>query len=273
MPTNVNGLINTIWLILGHHNKQEGVSKDNIKNKLRELNMLDFHIFYKSGVESFTKYRSYWITRMTRVMNIYRFYLEDILAMFGCENFKTFEDDIEYTIIKIFGIKISVNMPAVERAFIYDHDYIMDYVTDKQDDICFNVYCAIAADELDKFIPRVYGYRLQSFGSVENRAGVKFALPFKTKKCIEKIWNSGKNEAKLFLHDTMWYYFDDYAIDNLIRYLYKHVKSTPHCGILCENNNNLYIFKDHQYTTVGNEYNLDYCKQHVKDFIEACYKC
>ena len=271
MPTNINGLINTIGLILRHYNKDTSISIDDIKNKSRELFLLDFHVFCRTGNETFKKHKGYWIKRMTRIMNIYRLYIEDIVNMFGIDGIQTFESDIEYTIQKIFGIKINVEVPEVFRERIYDHDYVTKYVTGGEDDMFFDIRCAIAADEIDKYIPRVYGCRLQKFDSVCNRAGVNLVLPIKVKECLEAIWTADKDNAKQFLHDTMWIYFDDSAIENLVRYMYN--RRTPRYGILSNNNYNNNILNMDQYTTVRGTKNLDYCKHYFNEFIEECYAC
>lgn len=271
MPTNINGLINTIGLILRHYNKDTSISIDDIKNKSRELFLLDFHVFCRTGNETFKKHKGYWIKRMTRIMNIYRLYIEDMVNIFGIDGIQTFESDIEYTIQKIFGIKINVEVPEVFRERIYDHDYVTKYVTGGEDDMFFDIRCAIAADEIDKYIPRVYGCRLQKFDSVCNRAGVNLVLPIKVKECLEAIWTADKDNAKQFLHDTMWIYFDDSAIENLVRYMYN--RRTPRYGILSNNNYNNNILNMDQYTTVRGTKNLDYCKHYFNEFIEECYAC
>ena len=271
MPTNINGLINTIGLILRHYNKDTSISIDDIKNKSRELFLLDFHVFCRTGNETFKKHKGYWIKRMTRIMNIYRLYIEDMVNIFGIDGIQTFESDIDYTIQKIFGIKINVEVPEVFRERIYDHDYVTKYVTDGEDDMFFDIRCAIAADEIDKYIPRVYGCRLQKFDSVCNRAGVNLVLPIKAKQCLEAIWTADRDNAKQFLHDTMWVYFDDSAIENLVRYMYN--RRTPRYGILSNNNYNNNILNMDQYTTVRGTKNLDYCKHYFNEFIEECYAC
>lgn len=274
MPTNINSLINTIGLILRHYNKDTSISIDDIKNKSRELFLLDFHVFCRTGDETFKKYKGYWIKRMSRIMNIYRLYIEDMTRMFGIDGIQTFESDIDYTIHKIFGIKINVEVPQVFRERIYDHDYITKYVTDGEDDIFFDIRCAIAADEIEKYIPRVYGCRLQKFDSVCNRAGVNLVLPIKVKQCLEAIWTADRDNAKQFLHDTMWTYFDDSAIENLFRYLRIHRnKEVYHYGILSNNNYINNILNNDQYTTAVHYSNLDYCKHYFNEFIEECYAC
>lgn len=271
MPTNINSLINTVRLILGHYNKDTSISIDDIKNKSRELFLLDFHVFCRTGNDTFKKYQGYWIKRMTRIMNIYRLYLEDMVNIFGIDGIQTFESDIDYTIHKIFGIKINVEVPEVFRERIYDHDYVTKYVTGGEDDMFFDIRCAIAADEIEKYIPRVYGCRLQKFDSIYNRAGVNLVLPIKAKQCLEAIWTADRDNAKQFLHDTMWTYFDDSAIENLVRYMYN--RRTPRYGILSNNNYNNSTLNMDQYTTVRGIKNLDYCKHYFNEFIEECYAC
>ena len=272
MPTNVNSLINTVGLVLRHYDKNTSVTIDDIKNKSREMFLLDYHVFYMSYIESFKKHKGYWIKRLSRIMNVYRLYLEDMTRMFGCDGIKTFEDDIEYTINKIFGVKIKISLPEVKHERMYDHDYITKYVTEGENDVCFDIYCAIAADELDKYIPRVYGTRMQKFTSVENRAGVNLVLPFTAKKCLELLWLNDKNDTKKLLHDIMWLYFDDNSIENLINYLYNHVKGTPRYGILCNNKDQYNILNNDQYTTVGGISNLEYCKYYLTEFMKI-YAC
>lgn len=273
LPTNINGLINTLWLVLDHNCKDLGVSKDDIKNKLRGLFLLDFHVFItnKSAIK---ERRGYWITILTRIMNVYRIYLEDLLESYGCNYIKTFKNtDIDYSMKKLVGIKIEGEVPDIDRAFVYDHDYIMDYVSNGEQTPFFNVYCAIAADALEMYIPRVYGYRMDKLSSVYNRANVNMVLPYPIKKCLETIWRNKELDVKQYLHDIMWEFFDEESIDNFRRYLNNHIGKMPHYGILCNNNENNNILYNDQYTTAGHFSNLTYCLNHVKDFIQACYSC
>lgn len=272
LPTNINGLINTLWALLDHNCKDQGVTKADIKNKLRGMFLLDFHVFIRNR-DLIREKSGYWVGIIARIMNVYRLYLEDLLEEYGCDYIKTFEyADIDYSMRKLAGIKITQSIPKIERAFIYDHEYIMDYVSNGEQSPFFNIYCAIAADALEMYIPRVYGYRMDKLSSVYNRANVNMVLPYPIKKCLETIWKNKELDAKQYLHDIMWEFFDEHCIESFIRYLKNHIGKKPRYGILCNDENNNILYND-QYTTAGPFSNLTYCKEHVKDFIYACYSC
>ena len=97
---------------------------------------------------------------------------------------------------KLVGIKIEGEVPDIDRALAYDHDYIMDYVSNGEQTPFFNLYCAIAADELEMYIPRVYGYQMTPLSSVYNRANVNMVLPYPIKKCLETRWRNKEIDAK-----------------------------------------------------------------------------
>lgn len=235
--------------------------------------LLDFHVFItnKSAIK---ERRGYWITVLTRIMNIYRIYLEDLLESYGCDYIKTFKNtDIEYSMKKLLGIKIEGEVPDIDRAFVYDHDYIMDYVSNGEQTPFFNVYYAIAADALEMYIPRVYGYQMTPLSSVYNKANVNMVLPYTIKKCLETIWRNKELDVKQYLHDIMWEFFDEYCIESFTRYLKNHIGKKPRVGILCNNDENNNILYNDQYTNAGPFSNLTYCLNHVKDFIQTCYAC
>lgn len=273
MPTNINGLINTIQLVLDHNCKELNVTKADIKNKLRGMFLLDFHIFI-TNKDEFRKRSGYWVPILTKIMNVYRIYMEDILESYGCGYIKTFKEyDIEYTVKKLLNIKIDSEINDIDRAFAYDHDRVIKYVSGDDMSPFFNIYYAIASDELDKYIPRVYGYRMDRLPSVHNRSNVDMVIPYPIKRCLETIWKNTEFKVKDYLNEVMWEYFDEQAIDNFRRYLNNHVGKMPHYGILCNNSNSINILYNYQYTTAGHFSNLTYCKERFKDFIQQCYKC
>ena len=273
LPTNVNGLINTLWLILDHNCKNQGVTKAQIKDRLRGMFLLDYHVFIRNK-QVILDHKGYWIPLLTRIMNIYRLYLEDLLDSYGCGYIRTFkEHDIEYTVMKLLGIKIKGKIPEFDRAFLYDHDKVMRYVSGGDQTPFFDVYCAIATDELDKYIPRVYGYQMTPLTSVYNRANMNMVVPYHIRKCLETIWRTKGLDVGEYLRDAMWEYFDEKCIDNFRRYLNNHIGKIPRVGILCNVCYDSTLYNNYQYTNAGYYSNLEYCKERFKEFIKDCYCC
>lgn len=269
----MNGLINTLWLVLDRNCKDQGVTRAQVKDKLRGMFLLDYHVFIRNR-QAMREHSGYWVPLLTRIMNIYRLYLEDLLDSYGCGYIRTFkEHDIGYTVKKLLGIKIHGEIPDFEKAFLYDHDRVMKYVSGEVVSPSFDIYCAIATEQLDKYVPRVYGYKMTPLTSVYNRANVNMVLPYPIKKCLETIWRAKDLVVGEYLREAMWEYFDEECIENFRRYLYNHIGKTPSNGILCNDSYNNSLYNIFQYTTAGGYTNLEYCKERFREFINDCYSC
>ena len=266
MPTNVNGIINTVKCVLDKNRPDLGISMENIKERVRGMFLLDFHVFPRN-MKVLREHSGYWVKVFIRITQIYRRYITDLLKSYGC-NIVTDDLDIKYTLKKYFGIEYRDFFPDIDEARIYDHEYIMNYVSEGDISPTFNLYSAIGNDELEQFVPRVYGYQLTPLQSVYNKANVNMVVPYHIRKHLENIWRNDQN-AKEFIHDSMWEYFDDDCIEKFIRYLYVHIGKIYRVGIL----NNSCILYNNSDTNVVNESNLNDSKKKFTEFIERCYKC
>lgn len=266
MPTNVNGIINTVKCVLDKNRPDLGISMENIKERVRSMFLLDFHVFPRN-MKILREHSGYWVKVFIRITQIYRRYISDLLKSYGC-NIVTDDLDIKYTLRKYFGIIYKDFLPDIDEARIYDHEYIMDYVSEGDISPTFNLYSAIGCDELEQFVPRVYGYKMSPLQSVYNKANVNMVVPYHIRKHLENIWRNDPN-AKEFIHDSMWEYFEDDCIEKFTRYLYVHIGKIYRNGIL----NTSCILYNNSDTTAVNESNLNDSKKKFTEFIERCYRC
>ena len=267
MPTNLNSLINCLFSITSK--KKPEITKDDIKTYFRSIKALDFHVFLTDGMKT-----AYWLRICCKIMRIYRKYMEDALANFGLECISLDAKDVGYTIHTVFRKNEPRDIPECDYGRVYDHDYLMEYVSEGENDIRFNVYAALEADELQKFLPNVYGgKRLRPFGSVVSRGYKSLLLTEKLHFCLSELWRENKKDTKEFLRDTMGSYFGEESVENLIRYLKNHKKAPQEYNYkqvyMLFFNNNYIIAK---YTLTGPKSKTEVLKDYFRDFIETNYR-
>lgn len=284
MPTNVNGLVNAVLYYL-QRNGMEDATAEQVKDFFRVMRVMDFHIF---GTAKMSLNREFWTVILSRVMNVYMSYFRDAMTYFGCDFlvYNRFTDDIGKTVGKMLGSTVNVKCPYFNRNARYDHDYVMEYVCMGKPNgepwhiPMFNLRHAVMTDEIDTFVPRIYGGKqLTPFTAVYNRANVPFIMDEKVRTCLGRIKNDMNGEYRVFLHDLMWNYFDEHCIDSLTRYVKDHVKVLAPRWYNDSINNNVnivnkeYVKKLYHYTNVEPLDNLDCCKDYFREFIESCYRC
>lgn len=277
IPVNVNGLVNSVFYYLQHNNKQD-ITIEQVKEFFRTMHVLDFHIF---KTEKMLQNKEFWSIILPRVMTIYQMYFRDAMTYFECDFliYNKFTNDIEMSVSKMLNSSISVKCPYFNRNARYDHDYLMEYVCmGKQNKepwyvSMFNLRHAVMLDEIESFIPRIYGgKKLTPFTTVYNRANVQFIMDEKIGIAVGRIINDMIN-AKEFLYDVMQYYFDDEQINNFLRYIRVHkIRCVPQ-WYNDRYNNNINIQKFFHYTNMVHFDNLEYCKEYFTAYIENCYAC
>jgi len=277
IPVNVNGLVNSVFYYLQHNNKQD-ITIEQVKEFFRTMHVLDFHIF---KTEKMLQNKEFWSIILPRVMTIYQMYFRDAMTYFECDFliYNKFTNDIEMSVSKMLNSSISVKCPYFNRNARYDHDYLMEYVCmGKQNKepwyvSMFNLRHAVMLDEIESFIPRIYGgKKLTPFTTVYNRANVQFIMDEKIGIAVGRIINDMLN-AKEFLYDVMQYYFDDEQINNFLRYIRVHkIRCVPQ-WYNDRYNNNINIQKFFHYTNMVHFDNLEYCKEYFTAYIENCYAC
>lgn len=277
MPVNVNGLVNSVFYYLQHNNKQD-VTIEQVKEFFKNMHVLDFHIF---KTEKMMQNKEFWKIILPRVMKIYQMYFRDAMTYFECDFliYNKFTNDIEMSVNKMLNTNETIKCPYFNRNSRYNHDYLMEYVCMGKSNgepwyvSMFNLRHAIMSDDIESFIPRIYGGKqIKSFTSVYNRANINLVLPETMFISIGRIVNDMEN-YKDFLRQSMSFYFDDEQINNFIRYIRVHkIRCVPQWyndRII----KNKYIKTLYHYTNLVHFDNLDYCKRYFTTFIESCYAC
>lgn len=268
MPTNINSLINCLFSITVK--KKPEITKDDIKDYFRSIKAMDFHVFLNHDMKT-----EYWLRICCKIMYVYKKYMEDALSHFGLISIRMDSKDIRASIHTLFRKNEPRDIPECDYEYIYDHDYLMEYVSEGENDIRFNVYAALEADELQKFLPNIYGgKRLRPFESVVSRGYKPFLLTEKLHFCLSELWRENRENTKELVRSTMGTYFDEESVNSLLRYLKNHKR--PHKSIL---NDPVYRFNFNtrltcsaKYTLTGPKGKMEVLKDYFRDFIEANYR-
>lgn len=266
--TNINSLINCIFSIVQH--KKLETTKDDIKEHFRKLHAMDFHIFFTTKMRT-----EYWANICYRVMKVYTRYFNDAMLVFGLQDVRMDEEDINAAMYNMFGIRKPRDTKECDYGLVYDHDYLMKYVSVGENDYFFDIYASIAADSLHTFMPNIYGgKRVRPFTAVENAAHVPFVMTDKVSICLNELWNWNRKETKNFIIETMKYYFHEDSIKNLLRYIKDHRKA-PYGyndnNILIFNNLNNILYNT-KYTLMEPKSKIDCYKEYFRWFIDGSYK-
>lgn len=270
LPTNMNGLVNTVSHILTWNKKEHDI--EHIKDYFRSVKAMDFHVFFKPAMKT-----EYWLRICCRIMKIYSVYLNDVLVHFGFDNIGVTESDLSYSLGRLFGRKYYRDKRDLRQEYVYDHDYLSKYVADSENDYLFDIYAALAADKLQEFIPNIYGgKRLKPFSSVENMAHTPFIMTDKLLYCVSELWAGNSKETRNFIRETMGFYFSEESINNFLKYMKDHGKAPQEYNkckfIYYIKFNNNYIFNSN-YTLTEPLSKMELYKEYFREFIEYNYRC